>query len=135
VLPGIIEELVFRGIMLRTMLGSGSLPLAVLASSALFGLGHLGSDMTAENALFVFLYTFVGGSMHGLAYLRTGSLYAAILAHIIANTAASLSLAVPPEAMSWVNLALVELCCLGCLPLLFAASRRVRLALIVRSTP
>jgi membrane protease YdiL (CAAX protease family) len=76
------------------MLGSGSLPLAVLTSSALFGLGHLGSDMTAENALSVFLYTFVGGSMYRLAYFRTGSLYAAILAHIIANTAASLSMAV-----------------------------------------
>jgi hypothetical protein len=83
-------------------------------SSALFGLGHLGSDMTAENALFVFLYTFVGGSMYGLAYLRTGSLHAAILAHIIANTAASLSIAVPHEAMSWVDLGLVELCCLAC---------------------
>jgi len=135
VLPGIVEELVFRGIILRTMLGPVPVPLAVLVSSALFGLGHLGSDMTAENAWFVFLYTFVGGSMYALAYIRTGSLYAAILAHIIANTAASLSPAVSDEAMSWVDLVLVELCCLGCLPLLFAASRRIRLALIARSTP
>jgi hypothetical protein len=124
-----------RGIFLKTMIGSGSLPLAVVASSALCGLGHLGSDMTAENALFVFLFTFVGGSMYALAYLRTGSLYAAILAHVIANTAASLRIAVPPEGMSWVDVALVELCCLACLPLLFAASRRIRLGLIARNAP
>ncbi|MFS4581311.1 exosortase E/protease, VPEID-CTERM system [Phaeobacter sp. C3_T13_0] len=77
VLVPIIEELFFRGYLLRRMAGQGNILRAVIAlliSSALFGLMH---DR--------FALGMVAGAIFGALYLRRGGLPAAIVAHMVAN--------------------------------------------------
>jgi hypothetical protein len=65
--------------------------------------------MTVANAVFVFLYTSTAGSLYAVAHMRTGSRYSAMWAHSLADTGPALSLAVPPDTMRWVSLAVVKL--------------------------
>ncbi|ATG44916.1 exosortase E/protease, VPEID-CTERM system [Phaeobacter piscinae] len=77
VLVPIIEELFFRGYLLRRMAGQGQILRAVVAlliTSALFGLMH---DR--------FALGMAAGAIFGALYLRGGGLAAAILAHMVAN--------------------------------------------------
>jgi membrane protease YdiL (CAAX protease family) len=126
VLPGIIEELVFRGVVFRAMRGGLPLTLGVVISSVLFGLGHLSPDMTPANMASVFGNAFAFGCLAAVAYQRSGSLYAAILAHVFSNTGPALAVVLPPELMPWVFLATVELSVVGMLPVAFAVIRRHR---------
>ncbi|MFV1530200.1 MULTISPECIES: exosortase E/protease, VPEID-CTERM system [unclassified Phaeobacter] len=77
ILVPIIEELFFRGYLLRRMAGQGQVLRAVIAlivSSLLFGLMH---DRFALGV--------AAGAIFGALYLRGGGLPAAILAHMVAN--------------------------------------------------
>ncbi|AHD07982.1 exosortase E/protease, VPEID-CTERM system [Phaeobacter gallaeciensis] len=77
ILVPIIEELFFRGYLLRRMAGQGQILRAVIAlliTSALFGLMH---DR--------FALGMAAGAIFGALYLRGGGLSAAILAHMVAN--------------------------------------------------
>ncbi|WP_237028970.1 exosortase E/protease, VPEID-CTERM system [Phaeobacter porticola] len=77
ILVPIIEELFFRGYLLRRMAGQGQVLRAIFAllvSSALFGLMH---DR--------FALGMAAGAIFGGLYLRGGGLPAAILAHMVAN--------------------------------------------------
>jgi membrane protease YdiL (CAAX protease family) len=126
VLPGVVEELIFRGVIFRTLRTSTPLVVAVAISSALFGLGHLSPDMAPVNVASVFLDTFVTGSLAALAYQRTGSLYAAILAHVFSNVGPALNVVLPHDMMQWVFLGTVELSVVGMLPFVFAVADRQR---------
>lgn len=74
----IIEEILFRGIILNGLLKKYTPAKAILFSSLLFSLIH-GNLPQMFNALFF-------GILLGLIYIKTKSLYAVIFTHIIANT-------------------------------------------------
>ncbi|PPK48114.1 CPBP family intramembrane glutamic endopeptidase [Clostridium algidicarnis] len=74
----IIEEILFRGIILNGLLKKYSPAKAILFSSLLFSLIH-GNLPQMFNALFF-------GILLGLIYIKTKSLYAVTFTHIIANT-------------------------------------------------
>lgn len=88
VVPGVCEELLFRGAilgLLRKRLGD---PSAVLLQAAAFALLH-GFAIRLP-------HTFALGLLFGLLTLRTGSLWPAILVHAAHNLSASL---LPPERL------------------------------------
>lgn len=74
----IIEELIFRGIMLNRLLATTSKWLAVLISGIIFGLMHLGSPLTM-------MYAIIGGIWYALFYVRFRSLLLCIIAHMVFN--------------------------------------------------
>ena len=126
VLPAVAEELVFRGAIFRVARNAMPVVLAMVPSAGLFGLGHLSPDMTPANNMSVFVNTALFGALAAVAYLRTGSLYGPILAHVLNDTGPALAVVLPHEIMSWVFFAMVELSVIGMLPILFAALKRER---------
>jgi membrane protease YdiL (CAAX protease family) len=72
----IIEEIFYRGLLLRTLIAAMPVGWAIAFSSVLFGLYHLNDPFAA--ALFC--------AMLNLVYLRTGSLYSCIALHLAYNT-------------------------------------------------
>jgi uncharacterized protein len=77
-LPGMSEELLFRGVMLP---GLGFNLLGVAATSACFGVLHMSGRDQWPYALWA---TIVGGFL-GLSALMTGNLMVPVVAHIVAN--------------------------------------------------
>jgi uncharacterized protein len=81
-LPGLSEELLFRGVMLSAL---GSDLTAVIVSSLCFGVLHLSG---AEQWPYVIWATIVG-LMLGYSALITGNLLVPIVAHIVTNLVSS----------------------------------------------
>lgn len=81
-LPGLSEELLFRGVMLTAL---GMNLLAVVVSSILFGVLHLSGE---QQWPYVVWATVVGGVL-GYATLLTGNLLVPIVAHILTNLMSS----------------------------------------------
>jgi membrane protease YdiL (CAAX protease family) len=73
VVPAIVEELLFRGVLTRAFLGRGNL-LALAVPSAMFGIFHLEPTQAAG--------TFVLGFGFGLVRLYTDSVLTSILCHM-----------------------------------------------------
>jgi membrane protease YdiL (CAAX protease family) len=73
-----VEEMLFRGIFLRSFLVNYSAPTAILLSALLFGLFHLN--------IYQFTVAFLLGMFFGWLYYRTQSLWPSIMAHAIYNT-------------------------------------------------
>lgn len=80
----VVEEFVFRRLLLGGLLRlTGSAAVALVLSSALFGLVHV---VTTENATALsVLSVALGGVMCGLAYLRTGSIWLGVGIHFAWN--------------------------------------------------
>jgi membrane protease YdiL (CAAX protease family) len=76
VVPAVIEELFFRGLLTRGFLGRGNL-LALTLPSAMFGLFHLEPTQAAG--------AFVLGFGFGLVRLYTDSVLTSILCHLVYN--------------------------------------------------
>jgi uncharacterized protein len=75
---GVCEEIVFRGFLLHVLLlATGSLPLALLLSSGVFGVVHAYQQPLGA------LRAALLGAMLALPLLLTGSIYPAIVAHIL----------------------------------------------------
>jgi membrane protease YdiL (CAAX protease family) len=74
----IIEELFFRGLILKNFLKKYSPVYAILLSSLLFGIYHLSFDNLIS-------HVFVG-ILFGILYFKTNSLIIVVLAHMIWNT-------------------------------------------------
>ncbi|MDQ4130096.1 MAG: CPBP family intramembrane metalloprotease [Actinomycetota bacterium] len=96
------EEVLFRGVLLAAMLDVGSLAQAVVASSALFGLWHIGPTLRAlrENdaaarrtpvVLAAVVGTAVGGVGFALLRVGSGSLAAPVLVHWAINASGLLA--------------------------------------------
>jgi CAAX protease family protein len=79
----IVEELYFRGLLLRSLLGRAPVPVAVAGSALLFGLAHFQAVQFAGLAAF--------GVVLAVLAWRTGRLTPGIGAHAAFNTAAVLS--------------------------------------------
>lgn len=82
-LPGLSEELLFRGIMIPA-LGSGVL--AVIVSSVLFGVLHLGGVQQWPYGV----WATAVGFLLGMIMIATGNLLIPIIAHILTNFISSL---------------------------------------------
>ncbi len=76
VAPALLEEIFFRGILMRSLTMFRGL-LAILISSLAFALMHV--------SLFSFPLVFVCGFIIGTAYLSTGSLAATVVIHLSCN--------------------------------------------------
>lgn len=83
------EELLFRGIILRGLLGRWNAKRAILVSSLLFALIHLNP--------WQFVTAMLLGCMLGWVYLRTGSVWLCVLGHAIVNGAFFLSTTLEPN--------------------------------------
>lgn len=77
VVAPVVEEFIFRGLMMTRLNRVMSGWLAVLLSAAVFGLCH--------GELVWFCYAFVLGAFFGFIDLRTGSILPSILAHVTFN--------------------------------------------------
>ncbi|MFI5184638.1 MAG: CPBP family intramembrane glutamic endopeptidase [Vicinamibacteria bacterium] len=83
--PAIFEELLFRGVVLPSLLRSMSAAGAVFGSAFLFGMIHLDLS-TPGGAFYRVPFAFAVGLGLGLLRVRTGSLYPSIVAHAFLNT-------------------------------------------------
>jgi len=86
---GFLEELIFRGFLFKAM-AENDLRTAVILSSLTFGLGHIvnlfnGSGAELLPSLCQVVYAAAIGFTFVLLFLKTGSLYACILAHSAVN--------------------------------------------------
>jgi membrane protease YdiL (CAAX protease family) len=77
ILAPVLEEMLFRGVILRSFLRLYSRWVAILASSAIFGLAHLN--------IYQFMVALLIGSIAGWLYERTRSLWPCILLHAAYN--------------------------------------------------
>jgi membrane protease YdiL (CAAX protease family) len=77
VLGPVTEELLFRGVILQGFLENYQVPLALLLSSALFGLFHHNPAQ--------FIGPVFSGILFGAAYLRTRSVFPCIAGHVLTN--------------------------------------------------
>lgn len=82
-LPGVVEEIFFRGLLFGCLRLRYPAWFAMFVSSGLFALAHLSAEMVPLQMLSLGLSMFLAGSVYALAYARTGTLYAAILAHVL----------------------------------------------------
>ena len=78
VVPAVLEELLFRGTVLRLLLPAGE-KFAVCVSGALFALSHWHPQR--------FLPVFFISAVYSLVYLTTGSILSPILLHLLNNLA------------------------------------------------
>ncbi len=78
VAPGVLEEVVVRGVLLPSLVGRLGPAWAILASAFLFAAMHFD--------LYRFLFTFTIGLILGALRLRAGSLWPPIMAHVTLNT-------------------------------------------------
>lgn len=76
VVPALCEELLFRGVICRSLMNYGSRT-AILVSAVLFALMHTNLGQL--------LYAFAAGLLLGWIYVRSGSLKLAVLLHFINN--------------------------------------------------
>ncbi len=83
IIPGFIEEVLFRGIMFRFLEGFGGSWFALALTSALFGLGHYWNDNAT--AFSSFAIAVEAGVLLGGAYMLTRSLWAPIGLHAAWN--------------------------------------------------
>jgi uncharacterized protein len=80
-----VEELVFRGLIVRSFLSAMPYWLAIALQAALFGLSHIGPERGSGNVGLVIVLTAVGAVLGSAAYLlrRIGP---TIVAHAVLNT-------------------------------------------------
>lgn len=76
IVPGFVEELLFRGVILNNLLPFGRTT-AVFASAVLFGIMHQNAGQ--------FLYATVAGLVFGYIYVYTRSLWCCVLMHLCNN--------------------------------------------------
>lgn len=91
---GVLEEILFRGLLLKALLDQDKPVRAVVISSLTFGAGHavsllIGQGLT-DTGLQIINATLVGFIFTMIVYL-TGSLHAVIAAHILYNIMATVS--------------------------------------------
>lgn len=77
VVPAIVEEILFRGVILNALLPFGG-TVAVLGSAFLFSLMH--------GNIFQLFYTALMGIILGYVYIRTRSIWCGVLIHFFNNT-------------------------------------------------
>lgn len=101
-----VEELFFRGFLLRTLRRYGRV-IAVVLSSAAFALVHivnLAAGIAPGFVLAQVLCAFTVGICYGIAAIETGSLLWGYVAHLLTNVTASPA-SQPPTPLLWLCIA------------------------------
>jgi uncharacterized protein len=91
---GFLEEVLFRGLLLRALLKEWRPVWAVVISSLTFCIGHILSVLIGQSGpdtVFQIISATVVGLLFTLVVLATGNLTAVIIAHILYNIIATLS--------------------------------------------
>ena len=116
VLGGVlIEEFTFRGLVLPTLYmhfksSNKRVFLTVLAQSALFGLVHLVNLFAGSGFVPVIMqigYSFLIGAVCGIAFIKTGNFYSAVVIHFIFNLGGMLYDYNMISGNVWTNLTIV----------------------------
>lgn len=99
---GFLEEVIFRGLLFRTMYPD-SPRVAVLVSSISFGIGHMINLVNGSGAelflnLLQVVYATAAGFMFVMLYLKTKSLLPCILTHALFNALSAFSKEAPTPA-------------------------------------
>lgn len=103
IVPGFVEELLFRGVILKNLLPYGRTT-AVFASALLFGVMHQNAGQL--------LYATVAGLVFGYVYVHTRSLWCCVLMHVCNNFLSVLTTAIServPEGRATMLLYGIEL--------------------------
>lgn len=85
VLAPFVEELVFRGLVLRALMRRFGFAIAAIVSSALFGLAHAHEEPTLIGATIITVMMFTFGLLQCFLVRRTGRLVPAIGVHMTLN--------------------------------------------------
>jgi membrane protease YdiL (CAAX protease family) len=94
VLSGLVEEILFRGLILRALLPTG-IWRAALISAALFGGMHILNVLSISNPAYALLqvgYATAIGFAYAALVIRTGTILPLILAHFLTNFAGFLAI-------------------------------------------
>lgn len=78
------EEIAWRAFFQNQLQQAIPVPLAVLVSSILFGLGHIASGSVAVVAYDVF-FVAVNGCLYGIIFYKTRNAWVSAIAHFVAN--------------------------------------------------
>lgn len=114
----VVEEIIFRGLIMTRL--SQAMPgwLAVLVSAAIFGACH-GHPVW-------FGYAFVLGSVFGFMDLRAGSIWPSILGHIVFNSFSQIITALPETDEAEIMFMVVLLILAAAAPIVDRVAARVR---------
>lgn len=98
-LVGFLEELIFRGLLLKAM-AKDNLKSAVIVSSLTFGIGHIvnlfnGSGADLLSNFLQILSAVAFGFLFAVVFLRTGSLLPCILTHSVLNALSTIAVEPP----------------------------------------
>lgn len=113
-LVGLIEELVFRGLLFRAMLHGGNVATAIVVSSLTFGIGHIVNLLTGHGTvetLVQMVFAVAMGFVFTLVYFKGGSLWPCIVAHSLIDVFSVVS--ARSEALDWAFLAVALVCAVG----------------------
>jgi membrane protease YdiL (CAAX protease family) len=84
VMAPVVEELVFRGLLLRSLVKVMRAPFAILIQAVVFGVLHLNPEAGIANLGLVVILTGVGAVL-GVAAHKLGRIAPTIIAHAIFN--------------------------------------------------
>jgi len=132
-IPGIWEEVSFRGVMMTLNMRKYSRTTVIIVVSLLFGLFHYfnllgGSDLFATTLQVIWAAFF--GFLLGYLFIKTKSLIPSIILHYLVNTVGQLF--VPVSFDSMINLSLFAVLGLGILPVGFGM---ILVKLVVKKEP
>jgi len=132
-IPGIWEEVCFRGVMITLNMRKHSRTTVVIVVSLLFGLFHyfnlLGGPNLFATTLQV-IWAALFGFLLGYLFIKTKSLIPSIILHYLVNTVGQLF--VPVSFDSMINLSLFAVLGLGILPVVFGM---ILVKLVVKEEP
>lgn len=83
-LVGLIEELIFRGLLFRALLQRDAPPVAITISAVTFGIGHIVNLLAGQGGMESFiqvLFAIAWGFLFTLVYYHSGSLLVCIFVH------------------------------------------------------
>ena len=99
---GIVEEAVFRGVLMTALERRWGRTAAVLIPSVLFGVLHiLDNDLDAASAIQLLIAGTMVGVLFSLVTLETGSIWSSALIHGVWNSVILGVLHIGPEAYRW----------------------------------
>lgn len=125
--PGIMEEIAFRGILipnfLRTFNRSSGVWLALFIPAFMFSICHatnLLSGASVSSTIAQLMYTFGMGALYGAVFIRTGNLWPAVICHSITDILGLMNqAALESGAVQTGETPLVALLFMGCISLWF----------------
>lgn len=88
VCAGVVEELLFRGLLLRSLQRVWSTRTAILVSAFVFTMTHAGGSLSLDNihdGLWFILACMIMGTLLALITLETGSIWTGVVMHMLMN--------------------------------------------------